>query len=65
MSNAPVTLEVDLRRGSAEGLLPRLERTMGIRLTLRRARVTARRSWLLLEVVGDPKPTLARPASAL
>ena len=65
MAKAPVTLEVDLRRGSAEGLLPKLERTMGLRLNLRRARVTARRSWLLLEVVGAPEPALARPESAL
>lgn len=43
------TLEVDLRRGTGRDLLEKLERTMGIRFIVRRARITLRRSRWLLE----------------
>ena len=52
------TLEIDLRRGSAQDLLEKLERTTGMRFNVRRARVTSRRSQWVLEVAApDRKPT--------
>jgi len=44
------TLEVDVRGGSAQDLLEKLERTTGMRLNVRRARVTSRRSQWVLEI---------------
>jgi len=44
------TLEVDVRRGSGQEMLERIERTTGIRFIVRRARVTPRRSRWFLEV---------------
>ena len=45
-------LEIELRRTSCQELLEKLERTTGLRLTVRRARVTPRKSRWLLEIAG-------------
>lgn len=46
------TLEVDLRGGSAQDLLEKLERTTGMRFNVRRARVTSRRSQWVLDIAA-------------
>jgi len=46
------TLEVELRRTTCQELLEKLERTTGLRLTVRRARVTSRKSRWVLEFSG-------------
>jgi hypothetical protein len=54
------TLEIELRRSSCQDLLERLERTTGLRLTVRRARVTTRKSrWLLEFSASGPTPSPA------
>jgi len=57
------TLEVDLRGGSGQDLLERLERTTGVRLNVRKARVTSRRSRWLLEVAREGRHKTISPAS--
>jgi len=49
------TVEVDLRRGSTQDLLEKLERTTGMRFNVRRARVTSRRSQWVLEVAAPDR----------
>jgi len=57
MSPSSATLEVNVRHSSGQALLDRLERTTGLKLNVRRARVTSRRSRWLLEVSNPtPKP---------
>lgn len=55
------TLEVDVRRCSAQDLLLKLEKTMGVRLNVRRARVTLRRSRLSCEVLEPTDLIPSRP----
>ncbi|HZE96881.1 MAG TPA: hypothetical protein VE981_07635 [Planctomycetota bacterium] len=50
MPSSVATLEVDLRRPSGHEMLEKLERTMGLRFNIRRARITPRRSRWLLEI---------------
>ena len=60
MPTSIATLEVDVRRCSPQTLYEKLERTMGVSLILRRARITEHRCWLLLEVAAPPAPVRAR-----
>jgi len=53
MPSSVATLEVDVRKCSGQALLDRLERTTGLKVNVRRARITARRSQWLLEI-GAP-----------
>jgi hypothetical protein len=58
MPTSIATLEVDVRRCSPDSLLRKLEKTMGVQLNIRRARVTPRRCWLLLEVPEGPPASI-------
>lgn len=46
------TLEIDLRQPSYHAVLQKVEQTTGLRFSLRRARVTAKRSRWVFEIVG-------------
>jgi hypothetical protein len=58
MPTSNAMLEVDVRRCSPDSMLRKLEKTMGVRLNIRRARVSPRRCWLLLEVPGTPSASI-------
>lgn len=58
MPSSVATLEMDVRRSSGQALLDRLERTTGLKVNVKRARITSRRSRWLLELGGpDRKPS--------
>ncbi len=60
MSSSVAVLEMDVRKSSGQALLDRLEKTTGLKVNVRRARVTSRRSRWLLEL-GGPGPKAATP----
>jgi hypothetical protein len=60
MTSAVATLQVDVRKSSGQELLDRLERTTGMKVNVRRARVTSRRSQWILEI-GHPVGKPANP----
>lgn len=51
------TVEMDVRKISGRALLDRLERTTGLKVNVRRARVTSRRSRWLLEIGQPGRPS--------
>lgn len=55
MSTAGLTLEVDLRRTTAQAVVRKLESLAGVRVNILRGRITPERSWLALELAGTPK----------